>query len=170
MKILLNKLISLLNNITSGMAALGGVILVFCMLIVTAEVAMRSIFNVSQAWLMQIIEYSLLYITFLGVAWVMRKEGHVKMDLLLNRLKIRPREIIISITSVLSAVTFLIIAWYGAQVTWDFFLRGYFDYKVIDVPKAYIIVVIPLGSFVLAIELVRRAKQHMQIWRESKKH
>lgn len=162
------KLISVFDNIIGGLAAFGGVILVFCMLVVTAEITMRYLLNISQAWLIQIIEYCLLFMTFLGVAWVMRREGHVKMDLLLNQFRTGPRSIIITITSFLSAVTFLVITWYGTKVTWDLYIRGYFDYKVLEVPKAYIMFIIPVGSLVLFIELMRRTWKHLKIWKTSK--
>lgn len=166
---MLKKLGAVFDYIISGMAAFGGGIIVFCMIIVAANITMRYMWNISQSWLMQFIEYSLLFMTFLGIAWVMRSEGHVKMDLLLNRLGIRPRSIVVAVTSALNAIIFLIVALYSAEVTWDFFLRGYFDYKVINVPKAYVLFIIPLGSFILAIELIRRTIKHLGIWRNSKK-
>ena len=65
-----------------------GLLVAFMMLAVTYEVIMRSLGRPSM-WVQEIVEISLLYITFLAIAAVARKGAHVKMDAVFNQL--RPR-------------------------------------------------------------------------------
>ena len=97
------------------------VILVFVMLSVCAEVILRYFLNRPLIWVVQVTENSLLYIAFLGAAWVLKREGHVKMDLVLNRLNPATQYLMNSITSIIGAIICLVITWYGVKVCWDLY-------------------------------------------------
>ena len=118
---------------------------------------MRYFLKMPQVWVVEITEYTLLVITFLGTAWVLKREGHVKVDLVLNRLKPRAQAFINIITSVVSALVLLVVAWYGLRISWDYFQKGIFELSMLDIPKAPIMVVIPIGSILLLIQFLRRA-------------
>ena len=116
-------------------------------------------------WVVETAEYSLLYMTFLGTAWVLKREGHVKMDLVLNRLKPGIQAILNIITSISGAVITLVVAWYGIQTTWDNFVDGSYELTPMEFPTALIMVIVPIGSFMLFIQFVRRAHGYFRSWR-----
>jgi C4-dicarboxylate transporter DctQ subunit len=110
----------------------------------------------------EINEYILLYITFLVAAWVLKSEGHIKMDMLLNRLSSRTQSLINAVTSVISAIVCCILAYYGAKVSWDLFRSDYFTPTILEVPKCIIIAVIFLGSFLLFLQFLKNAYGHLE--------
>ncbi|MFC2047546.1 TRAP transporter small permease, partial [Chloroflexota bacterium] len=118
-------------------------------------------------WVIEVGEYGLLYMSFLGAAWVLRREGHVKMDLVLNRLKLRSQVLLNVITSILGAIVFLIVTWYSAHFTWDLFQLGYIVDAYLDPPKWPIMAIIPVGSFLFSIQFLRRSYGYLRNWRAS---
>lgn len=126
-------------------AILAAVILAFVVIAVSFEIAMRYFLNRPQVWVVEIVEYCLLFVTFLGAAWVLKREGHVKMDIVLDWLKPGNRAVVNAITSIIGAFIFLAIAWYGVLTTWDNFVRGFWIASELEPPRAPIIAIIPIG-------------------------
>jgi len=141
-----------------GMCLIAGITLM-----VTAKVVMRYFFNSPIVWVIDITEYAMLFITFLGTAWVLKKEAHVIMDLIIDRLSYRGRRIAILITSVAASVVCLIITWYGVAVGLDWYNINYYYQGALDIPAFYLEAVIPLGMFLVAIQFLRRARDNWKL-------
>lgn len=110
----------------------------------------------------EISEYILLYITLLGVAWVLKREGHVKVDIVINSLGERTQNIFNVITSIAGVIIFFIIAWYGTIVTLEQFQMGYFRASYLRTPLFTVVAVIPVGSLLFAIQFIRRTHSFIQ--------
>ncbi len=159
---------AIFDSIVSLFGTLVVVLLIFMMLAVSTEVVMRYFLNRPPIWVIEVTEYSLLYITFLGAAWLLRKEGHVKVDLVLTRLKPGTQAFLNATTSALCAIACLILAWYGVKVTWDHFQTGYFLSTILRPPSFAIVLIIPVGSFLLFIQFLRRMYHYLESWRTSR--
>ena len=153
------------DNAVNNFTGLAGVLLIFVMLVVCAEIVLRYFFHSPTLWVLEISEVLLLYITFLGTAWLLKREGHVKMELLLSRLNPRNRGLLNSITSVIAAISCLVVAWYGALITWDYYQIGYTTMTAWRPLVAPFIVIIPVSSFLLFIQFLRRAYGYLGEWR-----
>lgn len=162
-----NKANSIFDRTISSLAALAGILLSFMILAVTYQIVTRYFLGRSPVWVIEISEYILLWITFLSTAWVLRREGHVKMDFVLAQLSPRTQSMINAITSIIGVIVFLLIAWYGTKVTWDHFQLGYFIAKPLRTPSYFVIWVIPAGSFLFSIQFLRKAYDHLKSWRAS---
>ena len=150
------------------MARLGDVILMFLMLSVCADVILRYFFNRPQAWIVEISEYLLLYITFLGAAWVLKNEGHVIVDILIARASPTTRATFGIISSVIGTFVCLVVFWFGAVETLDIFKRGVANPSVLEFPKGPLVAVIPFGSFFFMIQFIRRACGFIRSFRDSR--
>lgn len=148
------------------MAIFAGVLLIFLMLIISYDIVIRYLAHPT-GWAVEISEYVLLWITFLGAAWLLRSEGHVRMDLLLNRLNPRTQALLNVITSIIGATICLIIAWYSVEATWENFRVGYQFAGQLNVPKFTVLLIIPIGSFLLFIQFLRRTNGYLASWRVS---
>jgi TRAP-type C4-dicarboxylate transport system permease small subunit len=104
---------------------------------------------------------------FLTVSLTLKREGHVKMDLVLTRLRPGTQSILNIITSVIGIFICLVLTWYGTVVTWDYFQTGYYIGTMLMPPKAPIMLIIPVGSFLLLIQFLRRAYSYLESWRAS---
>ena len=159
---------AIFDYIVSLCGTLVVVLLIFMMLAVSTEVVMRYFLNRPPIWVIEVTEYALLYITFLGAAWLLKREGHVKMDLVLNRLNPRTQTLVNIVTSVFGAIICLVLTWYGVKVTWDHFQLGSFLSTILRPPSFLIVAIIPVGSFLLFIQFLRRTYQYLGMWRASR--
>lgn len=139
---------------------LAGFILIFVTLSVSAEVVLRYFIGRPTVWVVEIAGYSLLYMTFLVVAWVQRRQKHVKMDLIFNKLTPKVQSMVSFFASVISTFICFILTLYGVKVTFYFFKTGYPTPTPLRIPKYIIIFVIFLGSFLLLIQFIRTSYEN----------
>ncbi|MFC2068621.1 TRAP transporter small permease [Chloroflexota bacterium] len=156
------KIGNIFNRSSNILAFLGGIVIIWVMLIVTAQVFMRYFLRKPIFWVPEVSEISMLYILFLGTAWVLKKEGHIKMDMLLDRLNLRTRTTINFITSILGTISCLVLTFSGAHATWKAWELGLMRHTVLDVPTYIIIAIVPVGSFFLFTQFIRRTRDYLE--------
>jgi len=163
----LNKVAAIFDRTNNILFHLAGILIIFVMLAVGAEVTMRSLLGHGTIWVQEVSNYSLLFITFLSATWVLKIEKHVKIDLLLNRLNPRAQALLNMITSILCVIVCAVLTWYGTRVTWDYFRSGYYFSTPLETPQFVILGIIPIGSFLLVIQFLRRTYGYLKRWRTS---
>ena len=147
------------------LAVIAVLLLAFIMLSVSAEVVTRYFVGRQMLWVIEVTEYCLVWIAFLGAACVLKREAHVVMDIVLIRLEPRTQALVNAITSIIGVVICLVVTWYGVEVTLDFYRRGHFLPSVLEPPSFVLYAIIPVGSLLLAIQFVRRTYGYIQGWR-----
>jgi C4-dicarboxylate transporter DctQ subunit len=162
---LITKFLSIHHWTTRIFAVLAAICLAFVTVSICLEVVMRYFFHNPLIWVAEISEISLLFILFLSTSWVLKKEGHVKIDFLLNRFKPRGQALVEIISSIIIVIICGILVWYGAQVTWDQWLRGAYRPTLLDIPNTYVLIIIPIGSLLLLIQGVLRIHKYLREFR-----
>jgi TRAP-type C4-dicarboxylate transport system permease small subunit len=143
-------------------------ILILMMLVVCWEVVSRYFMGRGTVWVIEFSEYALLYITFLGTAWVLKRGGHVEMDLMTVRLKTRTQAVIKGAVSILGAFLCFVFTWFGSVVALEHLARGMHQPTLVGPPDFPLLAVIPLGFFLLGVQFLRRAHRFL-ITKEIKK-
>jgi TRAP-type C4-dicarboxylate transport system permease small subunit len=92
---------------------LSAVTLFALMFYVTAEVAMRYLFNAPLPGHLEATQLLIAPAVFLALSWVQARRGHVGMDLLHERLPARGRALVDCLTLAVALATFLMIAWFS---------------------------------------------------------
>jgi len=132
------------------------------MLLVCTEVITRYALNRPIGWAIEVCEYILVGIVSLGIAWLLKEEGHVTVDFLLNQLKPKPQALLTGITSALGALAVLIIVSFGLLETVHLMERGAAETGILRIPKAYLLFPLCIGTFLFFIQLVRRSYKHLR--------
>ena len=158
---------AIFDGILNVFAFLSALLLAFIMLSICLEVIMRYFLNRPLVWVIEMSEYALLYITFLGTAWLLRREGHVTVDILLARLNPKNQAALGFLSSIIGIIISLILIWYGSEVAWDHHQRGVFKPTVLQFPTAPVLAIIPIGSVILAMQFIRRGHLFLRKWREA---
>ena len=158
-----DKLDSLLDRLNSVMAWIAALAIIFMMFAISYAVMMRYVWNKPVPWIVEISSYLMLYITFLGTAWLQRKGGHVEVDLFTGRLKPRVRAAFKTITSLGGAVVGFILAWKGSLVTVDYFHRDVTAIGILNTPQFLLMGIIPIGGFLLLVEFLLQARQQARL-------
>ena len=162
---LLRKTGSIFDSTITLLAIFAGVLTGFATLAVGFGVAIRTVGGTPQVWVIEITEFILLWVTFLCAAWLLKKDGHVVIGVLLDQISEKKRALLNIITSILSALICLVLAWYSAFLTLDHFQRGVTAATFIEPLKAPILIIIPIGSFLLFIQFLRRSYGYLESWR-----
>lgn len=151
------KIAGIFDRTVDVFSIIAAVLLIAIMLAVSVKVVFRYFLHTGLTGIDEISEIIMLYLTFLGAAWLLRRGGHITIDLLFVRLKPKAQVRLNVITSVLGIIICLILVWYGTLATVSFWQRGILTPTILEVPRALIIAIIPLGSLLLGLQFLRRA-------------
>ena len=156
------KLDSAIGFINTLLAAVAAAMIVFMMLAICYSVMTRFLWNRPVPWIVEVSSYLMLYITFLGMAWLQGKDGHVRIDLFLTNAKPRTLARLDVLTSLGGAAVGLVLAWKGAGVTVDYYLRGVTVIGILNTPQWLLMGIIPIGGTLLFLEFILRTWRSLQ--------
>ena len=159
----LRAVIKTLERIEDFMAYIGGLFLLFMVFSVCYEIVLRYFFSKPTLWVVGTVEYIMFCVTFLGAAWLLRRNGHVVIDVGLSMFSERGQVTINIITSVVCFVSCAILVWYGMKTTYDLFVRNVMTVQNPEIPKSGLFIFIPAGFFFLAIEFVRKGLDNLDV-------
>lgn len=156
---LFSKLGALFDRGLDGLSFAVGAIITLIMLAVCLNVIMKYAFNQPIVGVEEVTEQLLLYITFMGTAWLLKKEGHVAVDFVLVRLRPKAQSFFGLLSCLIGILISTALTWYGAKVTWGNFRQGAYFSSVLELPKAPVFAIIPIGSALLLIQFIRLSAQ-----------
>ena len=136
---------------------LSGALLVGVMLTVTVKVFFRYVLREGLIGIDQISGTMLLWITFLGAAWVLRREEHITIDLVFSNISPEAQRCLGVVNSIICALVCLVLTVYGLTEVITSWQRGIRIPAEIEMPRYLNLMVIPLGTFFLWLQFMRRA-------------
>ncbi|MBI4492584.1 MAG: TRAP transporter small permease [Chloroflexi bacterium] len=129
------------------------------------EVVARYFFNKPTIWAVDFTEYGMVYVTFLGSAWLLRQRSHIQVDMLVQRLTPRQQLRLDTVMSVVAAVVMAVFVWKGAEVVSEAWANNQVALKAWLVPRWIIMLPIPVGGLLMFIEFVRQIREGVLAWR-----
>lgn len=156
-----------LDHVNTAMVVTGAILMLGLTFIVGADITLRYLFNKPLGWVKEVSEYILVGLGFLVAAWILKDDAHVKMDLLLNKVSPRTQTMLNIITSSISTVIVLIVTWFGLRVTIAFYQTKLVAPSVLEPPKWILVTPMVIGSFLLALQFIRRTFSFIAAWKET---
>ncbi len=137
---------------------ISGIILGLVTVLVCVDIVMRYFFNKPIQGALESSEYGLLFLTLLAAAWLVRKEKHVRMELLVHRLKPVTQAYINGITSIVCVLICAVVTYYGILVVIDRYQTSHRLTTTLE-PLSYpLMSIIPLCFFLLIIQFFLSAR------------
>lgn len=136
---------------------LSAVLLIAVMLTTTVKVVFRYGLREGLIGVDQISGTLLLYIALLGAAWVLRRNEHVTIDLLLGHVGPRVRWVLAVVSGLIGAGVCLVVTVFGTLEVIDSIRTGEHIAAEIELPRAVNLIVIPIGFLLLTIQFLRQA-------------
>jgi len=155
----LTKIFDYVLNVT---AYFSGSLIIILMLSIVYEVVMRYFFNNPTSWVIDFSGYMQYALVMLGAAWVLKRNGHTKIDLLSAQLGGKKQTILNAITSTIGLLTCSVFFWEGLKATWEAYQRHEFLYREVEVPVAPLFVIFPISFFLLCIQFAREIYNHLR--------
>jgi len=134
---------------------LSGVLIVFVVIIVNLEVMLRYFFNSSFPYAIELTQYSLVFITYLAMAQVLRKNGHISLDLLLSRVSSRVRARLEVLNLIVVTVLCLFLAVLGLWIAMGYYKTHYVFVGDLPIPAFLLFMIVPTTFFLTAIQGMR---------------
>ncbi len=157
------------SRVNSLFAVLGAAVLLFMMFSISYGALTRTFNLPSPIWIIQLNEYSLVWVCFLATAWVLSENKHVRVDILMSRFGKKKQTLLLFVQDSVSTALCAVFCYLGILSTWDHVRDKVMDVGSIDVPKAWIIVVIPFGFLLLTFQFFQRAVEDMRRIKSSPK-
>lgn len=125
------------------------------------QVICRYVFQFSFTWMEELSRYFGVFISFLGASLGVKYGTHFSMDFVYERVaNDRFRHALKIVISVLAAVIFIIIAWYGWQQAMKLRRFGVLT-SALQLPKYWAYLPIPFFSVIMSFRFARHAGKHL---------
>lgn len=154
---------ALSNAVFVGVA---GLTVVFTCASVLYDVCMRTIGAQPPAWTSAATEYSMLILTMAAAPYLVRRNGHVRVEFLSGALP-RPGRIALQRAVALSACgVSLTTALVALRIGLDVYSRGELDIRSIEMPRWILFAMLVAGFGLCAVEFFRQALSGMVVSQE----
>ena len=163
------KVVRIWDGFLDGTGYASGILLALIMLLVTVSVAMRYTFSLPIEGAEEISGYMILYSTFLGAAWVLKRGGHVSLEVFMDLLRPKRKVLLNCITSFISFLVLLLLFERSLMAAMDYYQRGtVLFYSVLRMRIHLLYWPIVFGSFLLCIECLRQVYKQWHMSRQGK--
>ncbi|MBT4938081.1 MAG: TRAP transporter small permease [Rhodospirillaceae bacterium] len=144
-----------LDYIVNFCAVLAATMVCALVLIIVGDIVSRNLRIFSMPWSLDVAEYSLYLITFLGAPWVLREEGHIAVDILVERLSPANRVRMERVAQIVAGLVCLILFVVSAGVCWRSYSTGTLIHETFVFPEWWMLIVAPPIFLILMIMFIR---------------
>lgn len=127
--------------------------LIIMMLLFTAHVVGRYVFNAPILGTPEVGGYLLGIVTFLGLAYTLRSGAHIRIDVVTTRLPQRAKQVLEVITSFISFYVVVVFVYVGVNLVLDSYRLHAIGWAALKLPLFIPQILLPLGLCVLGLEL-----------------
>jgi C4-dicarboxylate transporter, DctQ subunit len=139
------------------MALVAAAMLTWLMISIIVSVSMRNLGLQPMAWLFTSSEYALLYMTMLGAPWLVRRKGHVHIELVTAALPPKLRRALSRLVAFGCLVVCAILTWKGIDLVQLNLARNDFDVRAYFFPRWLLTIAFPISFGLMAVEFARFA-------------
>lgn len=151
----MRALLKLYDGLITALAIFAGLMLVWLMVAIVVSVSMRNLGVQPFAWLFTSTEYAILYMTMLGAPWLVRRRGHVHIELLTAALPETPRRLLSRLVAAGCVLVCAWLAWRGVLLVQTNIARMDYDVRAYFFPRWLLSIAFPVGFGLMAIEFAR---------------
>ena len=125
--------------------------------LMTVDIAVRSLGLGTLGWLTELTEYLLYASTFLAAAWALRQGAHVRVDILLVYLGLRGR-ILDRVMDAVGLAVALVLLGFGAAAVIAAWRAGATQFRTWATPEWLLLLPLPIAGLLLGIEFALRLR------------
>lgn len=144
------------DRLIDALALAAGALIVLLTVLVVFDVAARNLRLFTLPWSLEATEYMLYAVTFLGAPWVLRENGHIAIELVVERLPARARAAVARFADVLGAAICAVLLYYACRVVWLSWQSGIMVQKSFAFPEWVAYAGIPPVMLILLALYLRR--------------
>ena len=150
------------STVLRGLAAVAAVLLGAMALLVTLDVVMRNVGLGTIAWVNEVSEYSLPVATLLIAPWLLHRNEHVRLDVLLVSLPPRASRALEKTCDVIGIAICAVFVWYSIRLILDSSRINSMMVKTLAIPEWWQYALVPVCFSLLGVEFARRLRDKRQ--------
>ncbi len=151
------------DGLVNALACIAGFFIICTGCIECYEVVMRYFLHRPPIWGVEVVEYMLFLIAFLGTTWVLRNRSHISVTILVEHLSPRVRAYCNVFESIMGILISCVILWYSVKTSWECCVTDVRVVKTYALPKWPFLSFIALGYLLMLIEFVRQFLSHVRV-------
>lgn len=128
--------------------------LISMVVIMGLQVFMRYVMNNSLAWPEELSRYIFIWFAFIGVSYAVRKNAHLRIDILLNYVSEKLKKLIETISDVIF-IGFAVIVLIGGINVFNSLLSTMQTSPGLGLPMAFVYLSLPIGFGLTIIRLIQ---------------
>lgn len=140
---------SWLDALIDALAFAAAALLCALVVLILVDVGARYLRLFSIPWSFEVTEYMLYAITFLGAPWVLREQGHIAIELVVERLAPGPRQVVSRIANLLGASVCVVLMYFACRVAWRSYMSGTLVHKSFIFPEWWVYAGMPPVMLIL---------------------
>jgi tripartite ATP-independent transporter DctM subunit len=148
------------SGVEKGFIALSSAIIGTMMLITTTDVVLRYLFNSPLPGIFILCEMFMVCAVYLSVAYVQQQKGHVRVDIIIDRLKGRSRIVIELSILIVSLVAFCLVCWRTGLNAWEAWLTDDHSMGLVEYPYWPAKTILSIGVGLLCLRFVADIKSN----------
>ncbi len=138
------------------LAYLSALLILSMSLWITYDVVTRNLFGWASPWAFDLSEYSLVWMTFLAAPWILLRDGHVRVEILIDALGPRPQRAIGIAVSAVGLAACAVLAWRTGIAAVEYAQNDVRVGRIWNIPRIYPYVAVPFGSAALTLAFAAR--------------
>lgn len=138
-----------------GLYLLSGVVVFGIFVLIVADVFMRLIGLKPWLYASVLVEYSLLWFCMLAAPYLVRVKAHVFIDAVTRFLPEAIQRVLAKLVYTICIVTSVTFSWYALRLTIAAIAAGIIDTRAVDMPLWSLLLPVPLGFALVAVEFAR---------------
>lgn len=152
-----DRILNTLHRSLDAIGTLFGVVIGAVSVCMVIDITLRASGGGGLPWLVELTEYLFYAGSFLAAPWLLRHDGHVRLDIVVLALPPAIGGPLNRTTDLIGAAISGILAWYGVIAVIDAWKTGAMQFKTWTVPEWLLLSPIPAACLLLAIEFGVRA-------------
>ena len=145
-----------LDRLVDALGLVAGALLCGLVALICLDVTARTFKLFPTPWSLDIAEYALYAITFLGAPWVLREDGHIAIEIFVERLPPRARRWARHAADALGGVVCAVLLYYSSRALWRSYAAQNLVYETFVFPEWYLYVIAPPVFLLLLLLFLRR--------------
>ena len=162
----MQKMNKFIKSSSDYIAIFSGFLFFIMCILSTYEALSRTIFNAPTKWTITISAFLMIYAVFFSSAYCFLQEGHIRVELLLDKVGEAKRRFLLVVGYLSCALVVAVLCWRGTILTSRSIAGDWLTQTAVQVPIAYVNIAIPLGCilmllalFVMINEKIRRTEE-----------
>lgn len=138
-----------------------GVFIIITTGMIFYEIVSRSFFNAPTSWATELSIYAIIGSCFIGAAYAVRANAHIKVDLLLHNVPVSMRKGMLIISSILGFLFSLTFTWFGWEHVMQSMELGFTSSSLLRIPMYLPVMLLPIGGILLCFSFLLQCIDYM---------